>query len=479
MPTTPPTGCTEADNIECYQRHYTMIPVQQWFFREAMYGDAQLRHRVAWTLGQIWVTSGVAVQQSSHAIAFHKVLSQNAFGNYRDLMHDVTLNPTMGFYLDMVRSTKLNPNENYPREILQLFSIGLYSLNQDGTRRLSQEGNPIPTYTQDEVNNFSKVFTGWTYCNFSCPNSQTGILNYKDPMILVPANHDLTQKTLLDYPGARNRIIPACTNCTDDAAIEAYATDSLNKALDNIFYHPNVGPFVGKLLIQHLVTSDPSPAYVSRVAAVFNDNGAGVRGDMKAVLRAILLDPEARGDVKTDPRYGKLREPVQLVTNLARIFAARGWRGDGASDGELNGHISPLGQNAFNSPTVFNYYSPTYRIAGTTVLAPEFEIMNTATATNRANLIYRFVFEGLTSNSGDSLRGTSLNLSEFLLAASADSTGSQLVDLLNVRMMHGSMLQAQKDAILTALQPVPNTPLFRIQTAVYLIATSSQYQVQR
>jgi hypothetical protein len=218
---------------------------------------------------------------------------------------------------------------------------------------------------------------------------------------------------------------------------------------------------------------------VSRVAAVFNDNGAGVRGDMKAVVRAILLDPEARGDIKTDPRYGKLREPVQLLMNLARIFAARGWRGDGASDGELNGHISPLGQNAFNSPTVFNYYSPSFRVAGTTVLAPEFEIMNTATATNRANLIYRFVFEGLTSNSGDSLRGTSLNFSEFLVAASADSTGSHLVDLLNVRMMHGSMLQAQKDAILTALQPVPSSPLLRIQTAVYLIATSSQYQVQR
>lgn len=479
LQTTPPSDCTPTEYLECYIEHYTMVPLQQWFFREAMYGNAQLRHRVAWTLGQIWVTSGVAVQQSSHAIAYHKVLSQNAFGNYRGLMHDVTLNPTMGFYLDMVRSTKLNPNENYPREILQLFSIGLYLLNPDGTRKLDPQGNPIPTYTQDEVNNFSKVFTGWTYCNFSCPNSQAGIINYKDPMILVPANHDLTAKTLLDYPGAVNRIIPACSNCTNDAAIEAYATDSLNKALDNIFHHPNVGPFIGKLLIQHLVTSDPSPAYVARVAAAFNDNGAGVRGDMKAVLRAILLDPEARGNLKTDPRYGKLREPVQLITNISRIFVARGWRGDGASDGELNGHLSPLGQSAFNSPTVFNYYSPTYRVAGTTVLAPEFEIMNTATATKRANLMYRFVFEGLTSSSGESLRGTSLNFSEFVIAASADPTGNQLVDLLNVRMMHGSMLQAQKNAILAALQPIPNIPLLKVQTAVYLIATSSQYQVQR
>ena len=480
MQTTPPTDCSLSTHPACYREHYSMMPLQKWFFKEALYGNAPLRHRMAWTLGQIWVTSGVTIGQSSHAVAYHKVLSKNAFGNYRELMYDVTLNPTMGFYLDMVRSTKNNPNENYPREILQLFSVGLHMLNPDGTKQLDQQGNSIPTYTQENINQLSKVFTGWTFCNFTCENSTQGIINYKDPMTLVPANHDLTAKTLLNYPGAQNTTIPACTNCTDEAAIRAYAETSLNQALDNIFRHPNVGPFIGKLLIQHLVTSDPSPAYVARVSAAFNDNGAGARGDMKAVIRAILLDPEARGNLKTAPRYGKLREPVQLITNLGRIFPATDFFADGLSDGGLASHSQLLGQDPFNSPTVFNYFSPEYIIPGTTVLAPEFEILNTGTATKRTNFLHVFVFDGLTPNATDALRGTALTYSEFVPAAEADLTGNQLLDLLNVRMMHGALLQAHKDKILTAVQAVPaNNPLMRVKTAVYLLATSSQYQIQR
>jgi uncharacterized protein (DUF1800 family) len=480
MATTPPSTCMLTTNPTCYRDHYTMIPLQKWFFTEAFYGNAPLRHRMSWVLGQILVTSGVSIQQSSHAIAYHKILSENAFGNYRELLSDVTLSPTMGQYLDMARSTKTNPNENYPREILQLFSIGLVMLNQDGTPQLDPQGQAIPTYSQDNINEFSKVFTGWTFCNFTCPNSANGIINYKDPMILVPANHDLGPKTLLNYPGAQDTTIAACTDCTTDAAINAYAQDSLNRALNNIFNHPNVGPFLGKLLIQHLVTSDPSPAYISRVAAVFNDNGAGTRGDMKSVIRAILLDPEARGNIKTAPRYGKLREPVQLITNLGRIFPARDYSGENISDGALAGHVAPLGQDPFNSPTVFNYFSPDFIVPGTTVLAPEFELLNTANAAKRTNLIHTFVFEGLPANATDSLRGSSLDVSEYVPAAQADATGNQLLDLLNARMMHGAMVQAQKDAILSAVQAVPSSnPVFRVRTAVYLIATSSQYQIQR
>jgi uncharacterized protein (DUF1800 family) len=475
-----PTDCSLTTDPVCYREHYTMTPLQKWFFVEAFYGNAPLRHRVAWALGQILVTSGVQVQQSSHAIAYHKILSRNAFGNYRTMLYDVTLSPTMGHYLDMARSTKLNPNENYPREILQLFSIGLYMLNQDGTVRLDPQGSPIPTYSQQDINELSKVFTGWTFCNFTCQNSAQGIINYKDPMILVPSNHDLGAKTLLNYPGAQNINIPACTNCTDNASIQAYADESLNRAINNVFNHPNVGPLVGKLLIQHLVTSDPSPAYVSRVADVFNDNGAGTRGDMKAVIRAILLDPEARGNIKTAPRYGKLREPVQLVTNLARIFPARDYAGENPSDGGLASYMTNLGQNPFNSPTVFNYFSPTFVVPGTTVLAPEFEILNTGSAAKRTNFLHTLVFEGLTPNATDSLRGTSLDVGEFVPAAVADPTGNQLLDLLNARMMHGAMVQGQKDKILTAVQAVPaSNPQLRIRTAVYLISASSQYQIQR
>ncbi|HVF30529.1 MAG TPA: DUF1800 domain-containing protein [Pyrinomonadaceae bacterium] len=479
MVTNNPT-CTLATNPNCFREHYTMMPLQKWFFTEALYGNAQLRHRMAWTLGQIWVTSGVTIQQSSHAIAYHKILSQNAFGNYRTLMHDVTLNPAMGFYLDMVRSTKTNPNENYPREILQLFSIGLYMLNQDGTVQTDPQGAPIETYNQEDINQLSKVFTGWTFCNANCQNSSPGIVNFKDPMVLVPANHDLTAKTLPAYPGAQNPNIPACTGCTTDSQIRAYADASLNQALNHIFDHPNVGPFIGKLLIQHMVTSDPSPAYVSRVAAAFNNNGAGTRGDLKAVLRAILLDPEARGNLKTAPRYGKLREPVQFVTNIGRIFPARDFGGESISDGALASHVQPLGQNPFYSPTVFNYYSPEFIIPGTTVLAPEFEILNTGNAVKRTNLLHTLVFEGLTANATDSLRGTSLDYSEFVPAATADPTGNQLIHLLNTRMMHGSMTQLHREKILPAVLAVPSSnPLMRVKTAVYLLAASSQYQIQR
>lgn len=480
MPTVIPSDCLATTNPTCYRERYTMTPLQAWFFLESFYGNAQLRHRAAWALSQIWVTSGVTVQQSSHAVAFHKILTQNAFGNYRQLMYEATLSPTMGYYLDMVRSTRANPNENYPREIMQLFSIGLYMLNQDGTQMLDQNGNPIPTYTQDNVNNLTKVFTGWTYCNLTCANSAPGILNYKDPMIINPANHDTTAKTLLNYPNAISPIIPACANCTTDAETKLYAENSLNMALDNLFYHPNVGPFVSSLLIQQMVTSDPSPAYVGRVAAMFNDNGSGVRGDMKAVIKAILLDPEARGNIKTAPRYGKLREPVQLITNLARIFPARDYNGTSLSDGALSSHSTKLGQNPFNSPTVFNFFTPDYVVPGTTILAPEFEILNTGTAISRTNLLYTLIFEGLTANATDSLRGTSLDYSEVLPYAEADPTGGQLLDILNSKMMHGAMVAEQRNSIITALQAVPAAnPLLRVKTAVYLIAASSQYQIQR
>ena len=480
MPTTPPSDCSLATNPSCFTERYTMSPLQKWLFREAFYGDTQLRLRVAWALSQIWVTSGVTTQQSSHEIALFKILMRDAFGNYRDLMTDATLSPTMGNYLDMVRSTKANPNENYPREVMQLFTVGLFILNQDGTLKLDQQGNPIPTYDQETINNLSKVFTGWTFCNTTCPNSAPGIVNYKDAMTLIAANHDLTAKTLLNYPGAVARDIPACSSCATTTDTEAYANNSLRQALDNLFNHPNVGPFIGKLLIQHLVTGDPSPAYVSRVAAVFNDNGAGMRGDLKAVVKAILLDPEARGDAKTAPRYGKLREPVQLLTNLGRIFPALAWNGIGQSDGALHPQAGLLGENPFNSPTVFNYFTPGYIVPSTTVLAPEFEILNTTTATSRTNVIYTLVFDGVTSNATDSLRGTSLDYSEVLTLAQNDATGNQLLDALNTKMMHGTLSAQQRASILNAVLAVPaSNSLLRVKTAIYLLAASSQYQIQR
>jgi len=470
-------GCGPNDNSvtyrACIREHYQQYPLQNWFFKEAFYGDAQLRHRVAWALSQIWVTSGVDVQQSSHMIEWHKILSKNAFGNYRNLMKDITLNPAMGDYLDMARSTRTNPNENYPREILQLFTIGLFMLNQDGTVQLDTNNVPLPSYDQTTVNNFTKVFTGWGFCNNNtnpaCSNISVGTVNFKDPLLLNQNNHDVTAKTLLSYPNAQNTNIAAGLN----------GSTELDLALNNIFNHPNVAPFVSKLLIQHLVTSDPTPAYVGRVAAVFNDNGSGIRGDMKAVVKAILLDAEARGDAKTDPNYGKLREPVQLMTNVLRGFDVRSYSGTQPSDGVVAGLASGMAQNPFYAPTVFNYYTPDYVIPGTALAGPEFNIMTTGTAISRANFANTMVFGRINISESVPL-GTSIDLSEMQALAAADTSSNQLLDALNQKMLHGTMSANMRSAIMTAVQAVPSTtPLARAQQAIYLIATSSQYQIQR
>lgn len=460
---------TEYSN--CIRDHYSQYPLQVWFFKEALYGNAQLKHRIAWALSQIWVTSGVDLQQSSHMIAYHKILAKNATGNYRNLMKEMTLNAAMGDYLDMARSTRTSPNENYPREILQLFSIGLFMLNQDGTVKKDQQGVPLPSYDQETVNNFTKVFTGWTFCENTtlCPNRTLGATNYKDPLLLNQNNHDITAKTLLDYPNAVNKTIAAGQN----------GATELDLALDNIFYHPNVAPFVSRLLIQHLVTSDPTPAYVGRVSAAFNNNGSGVRGDLKAVVQAILLDPEARGDKKTDPNFGKLREPVQLVTNLLRTFNVRSADGTQPSDAVIQSLPAAMAQNPFYAPTVFNYFTPDYTIPGTAMNGPEFGIMTTGTAIARANFANTMVFSRLNAGTNNPL-GTSIDLSEMQALATADTTSNKMLDALNQKMLHGTMSPEMRSTILTAVQAIPaTTPLVRAQQAVYLIATSSQYQVQR
>lgn len=455
----------------CIRDYYSQVPLQNWFFKEALYGKAQLKHRMAWALGQMWVTSGNDIQQSSHMIAYHQVLSKHAFGNYRNLMTDMTLNPAMGEYLDMARSTKNNPNENFAREVLQLFTVGLFMLNQDGTLQLDAGGNPIPSYDQETVNNFTKVFTGFGFCENTtlCPNRTAGAQNFKDPLLLNQSNHNVTAKTLFNYPGAVNtNIAPNLNGLTE-----------LHQALDNIFYHPNVAPFVSRFLIQHFVTSDPTPAYVGRVAAVFNNSSSGVRGDLKAVVRAILLDPEARGSVKTDPNYGKLREPVQLATNLLRQFGVRSADGTTESDGYINQLISPLGQNTFYSPSVFNYYTPGYVIPGTALNGPEFAILNTGTAIGRANFVNTMVFSRV-NVSTNSPAGTSINFAEMQALAAADTSSNRLLDQLNIKLMHGTMSAQMKNTILTAVQALPSTdPLGRARAAIYLIVSSSQYQIQR
>ena len=486
-PTTPTTDCDNQNGDDvpatCFRDHYSMYPVQTWFYKEALYGEPQLRHRVSWALSQIWVISGVDTQQSSWMFEYHQQLSKNAFGNWRVLMGDMTLNPGMGNYLDMIRSTRTNPNENYPREVMQLFNIGLFMLNQDGTVQTDGQGNPIPTYDQTTITNFTKVFTGWRDCrpadlNAVCTDGVPTAPDYKDPMSLSTGNHDLTAKTLLNYPGVTTQNIAACTGC-NAAQTYTYAYNSLNQALDNIYNHPNVAPFVSKLLIQQLVTSDPTPAYVGRVAAVFNANRTSPT-QMKEVVKAILLDPEARGDVKSDPRYGKLREPVQLMTNIYRNFNVTDAAGTGLSDGDINRYPAGQGQNAFTPPTVFNYYPPNFIVPGTTLLAPEFGIYTTGTSIGRANIGNSIIFGQIGVSLPNTPSGTKINLGDLQAIAAADTTSNQLLDHLNTRMMHGAMSAQMKSSIMTAVNAVSATDtLGRVRAALYLIATSSQFQVQR
>jgi uncharacterized protein (DUF1800 family) len=490
LPTTPPQQCNglpdggipDPDPL-CFVNHYSMYPMQNWFYKEAFYGDAQLRHRVAWALAQLWVISGIDTQQSSHLAAYHKVLSRNAFGNWRTLMQEMTLNPGMGDYLNMRTSTRFSPNENYAREVLQLFNVGLFMLNQDGTLKLDANNQPIPTYDQLTVINFALTFTGWSLCEISgtqCPNRAVGAPNYIDPMIVTnPNNHELSAKTLLAYPGSTTSNIPPCQGCTG-AAVTAYANNSLNQALDNIYNHPNVAPFVSRFLIQQLVTGDPTPAYVARVSAVFNANRTNP-AQLKEVVKAILLDPEARGDVKTDPHYGKLREPVQLLTNIARHFDVRSADRAALSDGVLSAETNAMGQIAFYAPTVFNFYPPDYVVPGTSLNGPEFALFTTGTAISRANFANTIIFNRVNVNAERHVTlGTSISLAELQAIAEADPTGLQLVDALNLKMMHGTMSPDMRSTIHGVVITIPvSNPLLRAQRAVYLVATSSQYQVQR
>lgn len=467
MPTDTSQGCPTGSAATCNRDNYQMYPLQLKFFQNALGGNDQLRQRVAFALHQILVVSGNEVSLPSWMSPYLQTLDRNAFGNFRQLLQEITLNPGMGLYLDMLGNSRTNPNENYAREILQLFSVGQDKLNIDGTPQLDAQGNRIPTYDQTTITNFARVFTGWRLAapKVTVINGVSyNVFNYQDPMIVTSENnHDTGQKVLLD--GA---VLPAGQNSTSD----------LNASLDNIFNHPNTGPFIGRQLIQHLVTSNPSPAYVERVARVFNNNCAGLypaspcsgaRGDLKAVVTAVLLDPEARGDVKTDPGYGRLREPAQLITNILRATNA-------TSDGYLSPNSATLDQDVLRPPTVFNYYPADYVIPGTTLAGPAFGILSTTTSLRRANFVNTILNNGISPGT-NAPTGTQVPLTAFLSLAS-DPTA--LVNELDRLMMHNTMSPGMKTSIINAVATVSATnTLSRARMAVYLVASSSQYQIAR
>ncbi len=488
-PTDVPTGCPTGSPATCVRDHYTMYPLQTQLFQNALTRQDQLRQRVAFALHQLIPVSGADLNgQPAWVAPTLQVFDKNAFGNFRQILMDVTLNAGMGEYLNMRGNSKVSPNENYAREVLQLFSVGVDLLNPDGTPVLDAQGNRIPTYSQAEITNFARVFTGW---NLS-PNKiwvvdgVTGVPNYTDPMALVNNTFntaDTNQKTVL------NGVIlpacgPTCANTTaGNAATRTYKTTELNLAIDNLFNHQNTGPYLCSQLIHQMVTSNPSPAYVGRCSAAFADNGSGFRGDMKAVITAILLDPEARGDLKNAPTYGHLREPVLLVTDLLRTF-------NGTSDGNITstgtrqGLIVDMGQNLFNPPTVFSYYPADLGLPGTNLLGPEFGILDTSTTYKRANFVNTLFMVGIPASLPDRPTGTQVNYSSYQAILTGGGTPQNLVDALDTDMMHNTMSSSVKANIVTTITAITNANATmqaqqRTQTAIYLIATSSQYQVER
>jgi len=456
------TFCAADPDPHCGRDYYTMFLVQNAFFQNALNGNDQLRQRVAFALSQILVTSGVSIHEAYAMARYQQIFLDNAFGNYEDILNKVTLSPVMGDYLNMADNDKaagaVNPNENYAREILQLFSIGVWELNKDGSQLLDANGQPIPTYAQAAIEGFANLFTGWTYPALPGTTSRNhNPKNYLAPMVAVQVDHDTGAKLLLD-----GFVEPAGYSAQVD----------VTNAIHDIFTNSNVGPFICKQLIQKLVTGDPSPQYVTRVNVAFDNNGQGVRGDLKAVITAILTDPEARGSVKTDPDYGKLREPVLFMTGLARALNSK-------SDGVYFGQQSAaLGQDLFNPASVFNYYPPNYVVPGTTVFGPEFALQNSSTTINRYNFGNTLAFGTIAPLS--TLPGAIGTTPDWTALQAVAGDAAALLGQLNTLLLHGTMSPAMSAAIVPAINAISaSNPLARAKTAFYLVATSPQYQVER
>ena len=439
---------------------------QNMWWRRALTARDQLRQRMAFALSEIFVVSdrGSGLENDVIGLAtYYDMLLEHAFGNYRDLLAAVTLSPQMGIYLSHLRNRKpdparnIRPDENYAREVMQLFSIGLVELEQDGSVRLDGQGQPIPTYDQDDIVALAHVFTGWNYAGAISWNNYTA---NPRPMEPFEAFHDQQQKTVLGsvFPAGRS------------------AQQELDQALDLLAAHPNTGPFLGKQLIQRFVTSNPSPAYVARIAAVWADDGAGVRGNLGAVLRAVLLDDEAKnGPTLAATTFGKVREPLLLQSALWRALRAR-------CPDQSYTFANPenvFGQAALRSSTVFNFFRPDHapqgEIADANLLSPEFEILGHTTVTSTVNQIYTSVFNRRLGAAGTQQNQILIDPSvEVELAA--DPTA--LVDHLDRRLLGGGMPTNLRSVLLAHLAG-ESDPLQRALDAIYLIATSPQFFVQR
>lgn len=456
--------CTGRGN-DCWRDWYSTLPLVWDFYRNAVGQPDQLRQRTAFALQQILVVNSLDVSGTYGFRNYHNALLAGAFGNYRDLLRKVTLSPVMGDFLNNANNDKDAPNENYARELLQLFSIGTCELESDGSLK---GGKCSPTYTNDTVRAYAYALTGWTYpaggaSRWGCWPKGANCQYYGGDMVKVDQYHDTKERQLLGG-------VKLASGHTADSALET--------VLDSVMNHPNTPPFIGKQLIQQLVSSNPSNAYVGRVAAAFasgkyNGFGTGQRGDLAATVAAVLLDTEARGETVARSA-GKLREPVLMFTGVLRAL-------DGTTDGDAFGWWwgDTMQQHVFRPPSVFNFYPPDYPVPGTTLVGPSFGIHNANTALNRLNfLVYLLDWNGsaATGSTVPNAVGTKVNLA----AMSADAAdASKLVTRLSMLALGRELPATARAEVVKAVEASGSNAANRVKTAAYLVFGAPQYHVHR
>jgi uncharacterized protein (DUF1800 family) len=476
---------------EGYYNNY--YPGIQMIWQQMLGTNDPVRKRLSFALSEFFVVGfyGLDFSWRSQAIAHHwDQLNKNAFGNFRTLLEDITLNAAMGFFLSTRGNEKENaatgrrPDENYAREVMQLFTIGLNQLNNDGTAKLDSAGKTIPTFTQDDVTNLARVFTGFDWDstgNVETPDPNGG--NYtiqSDSFTRLPMTQDPKKWR---YP--RNNSTHSTLAATFLGATIAANTDgtvALKTALDTLFNHANVGPFFASQMIKRLVTSNPSAAYVQRVASKFNDNGSGTRGDLRTVFKAILLDDEARGPAGLSSQtFGKVREPAVRLTQWARTFSATSpsneWKVGDQGDPSYT-----IGQQPLASPSVFNFFRPGYVPAGTAIaannlVAPEFQLVNEVSVTSYINAMDSIIQKGI--NNTDIKADYS---KEIAVAGDAAVLTNRLVLLLTANQIsdtNRTLIQGAIDAIKLDGINDAAIKLRRVTVGILLVMASSQYLVQK
>jgi len=459
------SGLTGTPYNNCYRENFQATPVQMRFYSNALAKNDQLRQRVAFALSQVIVTSDLSSHTTAGLATFDQVLLSKTFGNYRDILKEVTLNAYMGHYLSLADSSKTQPNENYARELMQLFSVGTVLLNPDGTPQTDDAGTWIPAYSNTDVKEVARALTGWTYARLPGTTSLLSTtVDFSKPLIQSPTRFDTGAKTFL------GKTVPA--NASQDANVDA--------VVDAMFNHPNTAPFISKRLIQQLTVANPTPAYVGRVAAVFANNGAGVRGDLKAVIRAIYLDDEAR---VVSQMPGKVKEPVLLATSLARAI---GYQTDGYA---FTTRDEAMGQAPFRAPSVFNFYPYDFPLPqGVGIISPVSKLMTTTTSVTRHNLIYDWTIEGDAARSefkpNGAVTGSTGTQPDWSSWESNGTDDGKTLDRINLVLLNGTMTSAQRQSLVTAMAAIKNTDPAaqarkRAQMALYVVASSPLFQVDR